>query len=247
MNIPMPDENEKSVAIDAILSKGLIRQKSLGRQLRELHRALGLRSIFRDTADGMLIAAGITLGLCFILFRSFPYSWTGGMLFAVSPVFYLLLSLASEIKERVSGLYELKMTCRYTIRQICVFRMLYFSAAGTAFCVLIAASVSVPGGFRDFWHTLAISLCSLFLCSLLSAKAAAFIGRRRMYYLFPAIWPAICILPVQVFGKAWDQALLRLPDGIALAVVFLTAFFYLREIKKLMTRSEREALFYVNG
>jgi hypothetical protein len=248
MNIPMPDEIEKSIAIEAILAKGLIRRKSLFRQLNAFYRNIGLRCIFWDTADVMLIAFMCTLMFVFVLTESITQSASFcGILFAISPFLFLLLSLIAEAKERMSGLYELKMTCKYTVRQISAFRMLCFSAAGMAFCGLLSAAPCFWDGYQDFWQMLVISLCALFLCSLLMIAVMNRIHRNWSYYAPSIVWALISILPLKLFGERWELFLLHIPFGIAFGLLCVLVWLYLWEIKKLIFNHEREVISYVNG
>ena len=48
-----------------------------------------------------------------------------------SPGILVFAVLLTEIAERINLLYELKMTCKYTILQITAFRVVCFSLIGT--------------------------------------------------------------------------------------------------------------------
>ena len=248
MNIPMPDENEKSVAIETILAKGLIRRKSLFQQLNELYRNIGLRRIFWDITDIMVITFMSTLLLVFVLKDLIAQkSMVFGILFAISPFMFLFLSLITEAKERMTGLYELKMTCKYTIRQISAFRMLCFSGAGMAFSGLISVTLAFWDGNQEFWQILVISLCALFLYSLLMIAAMNRLHRNWSYYVPSIVWALLSILPLKLFGEQWESFLRQVPFGIALGFLCILVWLYLWEIKQLIYSNEREVISYVNG
>ena len=69
------------------------------------------------------------------------------MLFATAPVFFVFAVLLTEIAERINLLYELKMTCKYTILQITAFRVVCFSLIGTVLCTLISLLAPFSGDY----------------------------------------------------------------------------------------------------
>lgn len=246
MNIKMPDEHEKGRSIETILSKGISRPKSFVERISEIYRSLGYRCIFWDTADSILLSSAISIGIA-VLWAFSSSKSTYGMLFAISPVLYLLLALFTDVKERIGGLYELKMTCKFTIRQITAFRMICFSGIGIAFSVLMSTLSCLLGGFQNYDRMLITSLCALFLCSFLTLFTMMHIRGKWSYYTPPVIWSAICILPVLLFGEQWELLISRIPMAANLCVIAIVGWLYLREIKKLICCNEREVVSYVNG
>jgi hypothetical protein len=167
MNIIELSQNEKDRAIEAILSRGLSKPKSLWGHLWEIYRALGLRYIFLDTAQAIIMT--VFAAIVFIgLYPLWPEQHIYAALFAAAPVFFIFVVLFTETIERLSGLYELKMTCKYTVRQIAAFRVLCFSLVGVVFCTLTSLYFSRLQLAYDFFRAFSISLCALFLCAFLT-------------------------------------------------------------------------------
>lgn len=245
MNIKMPNESEKDLSIDFILLKGLSHPKSLLNYLLKLYRSLGFGFIFWDTADIFLLSAAGAFGIAlFWVMSSEQYIY--GTLFAISPILFLLLTLITEAKERISGLYELKMTLKFTMNQIIAFQMLCFSGIGVAFCILMLSITWFMGKEQFFGHIVTISLCALFLCSFITLFTIVHIKGKWVFYIPSAIWVVICILPAQMFSDKWELFLSKIPIGVNLCMIFVLAWLYIREIKKLISMRKSEVIIYAN-
>ena len=147
------------------MSQGLTKPKSLWRHFTDMYRALGFRHLFLNTAQPIIISVALMIG--FIALFPLPYDqYKYTVLFAAAPVFFIFAVLLTETAERMSKLYELKMTCKYTIRQIAAFRVLCFSLMGTVLCTLANLFIRFSD-MNSFFRALSLSLCALFLFSFL--------------------------------------------------------------------------------
>lgn len=234
--------NERDKAVEAILREGLTRPVSTPTFLLNIYRNLGFRVIFRGALPGIMLSCLIAVayivlvGMQSELMNMSRNYYT--LLFLFSPALFMGLTLSTEAIERVDGLYELKMTCRYTIRQITAFRLLCFSLVGTIFAVvgsLIFYSVTEAGYLLQL---LSLALSSVFLCTLLIIYT---MRRLRMgWYIGAGIWLALGTLPIALFGQQWNTLLSHLPPAITLSVAVISFGLFLREIK-IITREVRYA------
>lgn len=233
MKIDKPTENQKNMAIEEILQKGLVRPATLTTKLWEMWRTLGPKYIFGDIYQALIIAVVVIVGffslylqfLCLQSSRPIMHSIT----FAFAPLSFLIIMLFAEIIERLGGLYELKMTFKYTIRQITAFRILCFSLLGVVFCVI--SSVFSGGGF---FQAFATSLCALFLCSFL----IAFIVRRfapLWRYVSMGAWVLASILFIYIFGNKWEMLLSNTPTALTFILAAVVFALFLHEIKQIIT------------
>jgi hypothetical protein len=235
--------HEKDQAIEYILSKGLTRPKSLWRHLVDMYRAIGLRHLFLDTVQPALMAAAFMAG--FVALNPLPpEQYRHAALFAAAPVFFIFAVLLTEAAERRNGaLYELKMTCKYTLLQITAFRLLGFSLAGTVLCTLAGLS----GGFPDvhaFFRALSLSLCSLFLCSFQSLFVMRRFNRKWIHAAPVLLWAAIGVLPAWLFGRQWESFLTRIPVAVTLTIAAVSFALFLRELKTLIRMQTREVAWH---
>jgi len=249
MNIS-PEERDN--AIEAILSKGLTPPVPTWAFLRDMCKSLGPRAIFWDFAPGILVSVMVAAG--YVALGIMPLAWIDdwinmplslySSLFLLSPALFIGLTISTEAIERLDGLYDLKMTCRYTIRQIMAFRLLSFSLCGTIFTVVGSAAISSMPETGCFMQLFSLALCSLFLCSLLIIHTM-----RRLHcgwYLGAAIWTGVGLLPIIIFRQAWENLLSHIPPAITLCVAAVAFLLFLREIK-IAVQTTREVYSYANS
>lgn len=242
MTIIEPSQDEKDRSIDYILSRGLTRPRTLWQHVCELHRALGLRFLFLNTAQPVIISAALMIG--FTALFPLPYEqYKFAVLFAAAPIFFIFAVLLTEWAERMNALYELKMTCKYTIRQIAAFRVLCFSWIGMVLCTLAPLFIRFAD-IGSLLKALSLSLCSMFLFSFL---AISFIRRshsRWLHWVPVLLWTAAGPLPVMLFKTQWELFLSRLPVVLTAWIAALALVLFLQEIKKLITIPTREVAYY---
>ena len=235
MNI-IPDKKDRDLAIEAILSEGLTQPVSTWKFLLNMRRHLGFRVLFWDTGVAVLAACAVTL--CYVLFitqqlsllRTVIDGWNVyALIFLFSPALFIGLTLCTEALERISGLYDIKMTCKYSIRQITAFRLLCFSLLGTVFTVAVSTVISTVWEFGDLVRMISISLGSLFLCSLLVIHLMRRL--RGGWFIGAFAWMVLGLLPLLFFGQAWERLLANFPPAFTTAVAIISFVLFLREIK----------------
>lgn len=233
MNIIEPDQREKNISIEYVLNNGLSKPKSLLHYLREIYCTLGSRYVFMNTAWAIIISA--IAATAFILF--YPLSHEENIystLFACAPVFFICVVMFTESIERTGEMYELKMTFKYTIQQVTAFRILCFSFLGTISCMIISFFFSrLPVSF-DFVKAFSVSLCSLFICALLTIFIMEHFNRTGVYFSAMFAWIIISLLPSWIFGQTWELFLSDIPVAITTLIAIVIFYLFLLEIKKIM-------------
>ena len=243
MNVELPTAAEREAAIAGILARGLVRPVSTVVFLRDMLGRLGLRVIFRGSLPGVVLSLMVAV-LYVVAVVFYERQWNGdanyyAWVFLFSPLLFVGLTLSSEITERLAGeLYALKMTCRYTVRQISAFRLLCFSLAGTVFAVIGGYVFHTATEAGQLMQLLSLSLGSVFLCTLLIIFT---IRRLRVGWWFGALsWMVLGFVPILLLGQQWGEILSHVPPVLALGVGFAAFVLFLREIK-LITREVRYA------
>lgn len=244
MNMTEPTPNEKEKSIDTILSKGLVKPPSIWAYLHSLYRQLGLRYIFWDTSQALILFVIVLAGLFLLMIggeKRFKYT----ILFACSPMLYILTMCISETVERFDSLYELKITCKHTPRQITVFRILCFSLAGTIYSV--GLTIFFTGSISELLGLLSLSLSALCLCAFVSL----FLIRRFMGKLIfcgvALLWLLIGFIPAILFAKEWESFLTGLPVLITASVAVLSGLLFIIELKKIISATHREVIYHAIG
>ncbi|MDR2572241.1 MAG: hypothetical protein LBD23_18350 [Oscillospiraceae bacterium] len=224
---------ERAAAIDFIVDKGLTHPTPTWVLLRDMYRTLGGRVIFMEAIPGTLAALAFAVFYIMLIIVQISLPAHAQSLhasfFLLSPTVFIGLTLSTEAIERMSGMYELKMVCKYTLRQITSFRILCFSLVGTVFVV---AGCSIVYALMDSVYLIqliSLSLSSLFLCSLLIIHLMRRL--RSGWYLGTVIWTIAGILPFFLFGQAWDDFLTHLPPVLTLSVAAIAFVLFLWGIK----------------
>ena len=245
MNIIKPSPEEKEKAIEYILSKGLSKPKNLWDIFYMMYRSLGLRYLFLDTTEPIIISVAFMIGFILLCSSSLK-QYINVVLFATAPVFFVFAVLLTEIAERINLLYELKMTFKYTIQQITAFRVVCFSLIGTVLCTLISLFAPFPGDY-DIVRALSLSLCALFLCSSLSIFIMRYFNWKWRHFAPILVWMTICLLPICISAKWWESFLSRVPVAITISVAAVAFVLFIKEIKKLVNIQIREVGYYVGS
>lgn len=244
--LPTREEKERSIA--AILSGGMPRPQRLTRASAELLLQLNFREIFFGVEDCLFISTLLAI-LCYL----FPV--TGAMaqssslysfLFFISPLFYGSLHLLTVWKETMSGLYEWKMTCRCSLRQLTVLRMLIFG--GVSVLATVAANVGLwlwIGRQLPLLRMMGLSFSSLVLFALMQLAWETAIlpklvqlstGIARVYVplaclSIPLLWCGLG--SVLILNAEKVQPLLqRVPTAAFFLVTAAAASLYLSQLRR---------------
>jgi hypothetical protein len=224
---------EKDILVEEILSKGLVKPMSTPAFLWDMWRNLGFRVIFWETGAAFLISCAIVAMYIALVSLTIipqePVRNMYAMLFLFSPAVFISLTLCTEAIERSNGLYEIKMTSKYTIRQVTAFRLLCFSLIGMVSTIIASVVIVTAWEALHFLRIFSLGLCSLFLCSLL----IIFTMRRLRggWYLGAIIWIAFGMLPMLLFRTGWESFLANIPITVVLGIATVACVLFMREIK----------------
>ena len=126
--IIFPSEEEKEKSISFIVAKGMPKPHRFFRELYTMFQAVGFRGMFFGVGDSIFLAVLCTIfslcGSVLLMYKS-----ENGIvisLFLVSPFLYGIVQAMTTWKDWMTGVYEQKMVCRYTLRQVNTLRMLFF-------------------------------------------------------------------------------------------------------------------------
>ena len=224
---------EKERAIQSILSRGLVKPKSMRVVLYEMLRDLGFRYLYWDMAQMFLVAAmlaGLMLLMPAVLPMLIPKDSPHTVIFACAPLLFLLILFMTEVFERAGSLYELKMTCKHTIQQITAFRVLCFTLPGIVFCVGLALNAAEDAS--GLLNRTSLALCGLFLCTSLSLICMRRVPGRWACAWVGGLWLLLAFVPVAFFSAEWEDFLSRLPAMIVLCAAVLSGLLFILETKK---------------
>lgn len=233
------NEKMKNASIEYILSRGLVRPQTARERFAEMLRTIGFRFIFWDTGYSLFFAA-VTLAGVLVLLCLAPDAYRCSAAVAVAPLLFLLITLFAETSERACGLYELKQTCRYTIRQITALRVVCYSVVGSVFTAVVAA-MSVDSGY-EFLSLFPLCLSALFICAVLGLSAMRFLHGKWVNAVFAAGWVFVNIALPFSLGEEWEAVLREMPIAFSLAIAVLGAAALAYQISKMLSEVKKYAV-----
>jgi len=234
-------DNQKDTSIEYILKQGFTKPPSLRERITKMHRVLGWRFIFWDLSYSIIFVF-VTLLATMFLFRHVPvYYFQYSVAVGFSPILFVLITLLVEINERACSLYQLKQTCRYTSRQITALRCIYYSLAGVAFAIAVAALSSE--NTANFFRILPLCLGVLFLCATLELSVLRLSHSKWTIAGFSVVWMLINFsLPV-IFGGRWEAFLSNLPLIFTVIFMIMCAIVFMYQTNKMLTEGKTCEIF----
>ena len=221
MNIQRLSENEKDIAIQKIINKGIITPGDRFRKIMDIKRVCTFRTMFFGVGDCLFIGLLIAVCLWMLLIQA-DSQVIICIIFAISPFAYISSYVLTTWKEHVIQLYGVKMTCRYTIRQISAFRMMYFSGINMILNVLMLIwLLTFKLSAVWFWKAMGLSFAAVFLYGSIML---IFQIRGKTYLtaaLPPALWVTVNALVIAFYGEQTEQMLLDLA-GILVLIIAVT-------------------------
>lgn len=245
MNTWKLSEIEKEKAIENIVKHGVVTPADRIRELREVSRACPFRVLFFGASDCLFL--GVLITVCLWLFLlSFDTKIILCSVFALSPFAYISSYFLTAWKEHIVQLYEVKMSCHYTIRQVTALRMMYFSLGNMLInTVCLYLFIQTQTILIPFWKTLGLSFSSLFLYG---AIMLFFQIKGKLYLSIaipPFVWGLLNLAVIMLYGEQLEKLFLNLAGGLVLIILLVTCVVYLFMLYSFSTTKYAEGKQYV--
>lgn len=219
---------EKDLAIRKIIQQGVVTPWDRIRKIFNMNSVCALQTLFFGVGDCLFLS--ILIAVClWMFFIQLDSQIIVCMIFGNSPFAYIALYAMTSWKEHSLYLYEMRMTCKYTIKQITVVRMIYFSAINMILNVLILACFSQSfNAHIERWKVIGLSFTSVFLYG----SIMLFVQLRKNTFWASGVTPAFWILCnaaiVLFYGAGIERILLNLTNSLVIffAVVSLLLYFF---------------------
>lgn len=247
MNTWKLSETEKEKAIQNIVRQGVVSPADKIKEVLNASRACSFRILFFGVEDCLFL--GILITICLWLFLlQFHTKTILCSVFALSPFAYISCFVLTTWKEHLVQLYEVKMSCHFTIRQVIALRMIYLSF-GNMLINTIALSLFVQTQtiVIPFWKTLGLSFTSLFLYGVLMLFFQVN-GRMVLSVAIPSIVWGLCNLFITIcYGERMEKLLLNLTDVLVFIIVSCSFIAYLFMFYYFFTTRNKEKIINVIG
>lgn len=245
MSINMPNEEEKKHSIHFIIDSGVPQKKHLQVRIPELIKAIGLRNLFWGTWDCIFLAllGGITLGALFVIPSVMYQSLLPLVLLLVSPAVYGLLHYLTMWKEKQIGLYEIKMTCHYTLKELTALRMAFFGGASAFVDVIFILCIRQQAEIAlSLFQMLGISLSALFLYGTATLFLLSH-AKGRYQWILPVGWGVACMVPV-IFRADILGFLVKIPNAVALVTALVAAMLFFAESEHYLSQTYKGGIYH---
>lgn len=245
MSIRMPDEEEKNQSINYILDKEVSSKKYLQIKIPELIGEIGYRNLFWGTWDCIFLAllGGITIGALFLISSAMYKPLLPIGLLLTSPAIYGLLHFLTMWKEQQTGLYEIKMTCHHSLKELTALRMTFFGGAGAFLDVFFVLCLQQQAEiFLSFFQMLGISLSALFLYGAATLFMLSH-AKNSQQWIVPVLWCTVCTVPV-FFNADTTGILMKIPGIVALVIALLTALLFFAQLEHYLSASSKGGVYH---
>lgn len=239
-HIEMPDDLEIEAQIRTIIDKGIKPKESFYSYLKNMYSQIGFKHLFHDIGEIslliiLILPILITLTVDISKNPNMKYEVIYSLIFMISPILYLSMSLFSFVSTKQKRTYEIEMVCKYNIYQLASLRMLIFSII----CIL-ANGIYIGGVFilynqMNFFKGLMISITSLFLFStiflyLITKTCSSFVK-----YFVVGGWLFVNLTLSIINIGFYNKFLMNIPIYVYLIVIISCVYGYIKSLKKLVT------------
>lgn len=153
--------------LDEIVTLGVKPKVSFFTYLKNAIKELGLRNIFHDKSELLIITIVGAIILAFTIFNSSSENIGNlySLVFGGAPLIYLGVVLFSFYNSKLKGVLELEMTCKYNLYQLSALRMFIFSIGSVFINTMIILIAAYYNKDINSIRTIIISITGLFLFS----------------------------------------------------------------------------------
>lgn len=223
------------VDIDSIVDKGVRKKESFIKYLINSIRQIGLKNIFHDKVELLIIIAAAVLLyiVCFTNVYNGDKYYLYKAAFTMSPIIYGCVVFFSFYNSIEKGAFELEMTCKFNLYQISALRMFFFSILCMVINTLVIIVLWLSGGHIAVLRTVIISAAGLFFFS--SVFLFLLIKLRwRISRYFIAVWIMLNVYLSCFAGDLYIEFLLKVPLYIHIIISVVCAVIYIRNLNVLI-------------
>lgn len=247
MNTWKLSEIEKEKAIQRIVRQGIVSPADRIREIVTASKACSFRTLFFGVGDCLFLGMLITLCLWSFLLR-FTIKTILCSVFALSPFAYISCFLLTTWKEHLVQLYEVKMSCHFTIRQVIALRMIYLSFGNMLInTAALSLFAQTQAAVLPFWKTLGLSFAALFLYGVFMLFFQIK-GRMVLSAAIPAVvWGLFSFFITVCYGNRVETLLLNLTGTLVFLVASCSFAAYLFMLYRFFTTRHQGEVIHVIG
>lgn len=245
--VEFPTEEEKNKSIQTILATGMPKPQKISSALLYLWHSIGFQGLFFGVGDCVFLSVLSSALLWVYLFSSLVsnQSILCVLLFLASPFLYALLHVLTIWKEIMTRTYELKMTCRYSVRQITTLRMLIFGGVSAVLAIIISTGVWLMVSKEiSILRMMSISFSALFLFAAIQLFIEWKWKAPTSLFFTPIFWTALSVLLLAV-GEPAEHLIFEIPTAVFWLVTGGATILFSGTLKRYYFGYKEGALSYV--
>jgi hypothetical protein len=246
-HIPMPGDETIKKEINAIISAGIKRKESFFAFLMDFYREVGLRYLFTNQRDGILMTISTMVVSIFLLFLVADSSSANdeavyAFLFFISPLMFAALTVNDLFGKKYSGTYELEMTTKYHLYQAASFRLFVFSMISILVNTAGIAFLAWMGVQLEFFRAFILSATALFIFSIFFL--IVFIKGRTGLAVIKAGtgWVGFSVLTGFLLGNGYASFILTGPVYPYVFILSASIGVYIRYLNRLVRMKPAEGV-----
>ncbi len=220
-------ETQREAAIQDIVRQGVISPADRIMKLLNVALKCPFRILFFGVGDCLFL--GVLITACLWLFlMQLDTKVILCCVFALSPFVYIISFLLTSWKEYALQLYEIRSSCRYTMRQVAALRMICFSFINMMInAAALMLLVKMQTSFIPFWKALGLSFASLFIYGFMMLffhiKGKSFLSA----LIPPMLWCVFSLAAVMFCGSRIETLLTGMAGGAVAALLIAACAAYL--------------------
>lgn len=248
MEIKYPSDTQIKSAVAGICEKSIKKPETFFGFLKNMTSVLGIKNIFCGVYDAILISFVLFIGLLIMLVSQLKYidlSYDNiyMIVFALTPVFFIILYLLTHIKEHTDGAYKLKMTCKYTVNHLLAYRMFVFSILSVLFNTIYIFTLSIKTDI-NFFAMICISMSALFIFSTVLISVILRFNSILSPIMLSLLWIVMNLLTFFTNGSFYGKLIKNTPIYVWIIICIICIAIYL---KKLSILSGKRRINYANS
>lgn len=239
--VPYPTNAEIDQQVASIVKQALPARQGFIRALLEMKRQIGWQYLLLSRGEALFSGLVVLILLGYVWLttneKTVHYPTFYGLLFMLSPLAFLSLTAYAYYQKQTNHTFELEMTMKYTVFQLLVCRMLFFSGLAIVVNMSFLLLLSLKVEF-DVLRVLLLSLTGLFTFSvgLLLALSNGRMLKRSVFFI--AGWITLNVFFLIFVDKTYARILESLPITVYVGLLIGILGLYLYSFKHVFMKKQ---------
>lgn len=221
--------------INKIVDIGIIKKEGFFKYLFRMIKTLGLKNIFYDKAEVIVILIALFLFNSLIFNRNIQdidsiYVY----IFILTPISYLVISFFSYFNAKQKNTFDIEMICKHDVYQILAIRMFLFSIISILLNSSLSIFIYIKNNELSLVRANIISITALFLFSSIFLYSIIKLRRNYTKYFILIGWIIGNVICSSNYKSYYMLMLKEVPIYVHIIVSAICIFIYISSLKRLI-------------